>query len=226
MSNDVGAVAGAVREICETPDRTDGLVFDSESVEANVIKEDSDYEGVRVTFLGHLQNARVHMQIDMGFGDVVVPDPVPVLYPTILDHDPPQIKKYPPETTIAEKLETMVKLGQINSRIRDFFDVWTLSRQFQFDGLTLARAIRKTFANRGTAINTHPAAFKSEFASDPTKQLQWSGFCRKSRIEFAPNSLKNVCVAISEFLTPVVGAIYADEQFNQVWIPPGPWRRS
>lgn len=224
MPNDLESVAAAVREVCEMPDSSDGLVFQSASLNAAVIKEDADYEGVRVTFLGFLQNARIHMQIDMGFGDVVVPAPVAMSYPTILDHDPPQIYGYPQETAIAEKFEAMVKLGQLNSRIRDFFDVWMLSRQFEFDGATLARAIRETFANRGTEIDVDPTAFKPVFASSPAKQSQWTGYCRKSRIGFAPNSLKEVCDAISEFLSPVAKAIHTGDDFHQAWNPPGPWR--
>lgn len=104
MSNEVDVVANVVREVCTVAELSDGLSFDPESIEAVVIKEDADYEGVRVTFLGHLQNARIHMQIDMGFGDVVVPDPIQISYPTILDHDAPQIRGYPRETTLCREV--------------------------------------------------------------------------------------------------------------------------
>ncbi len=116
MSNEVDVVANVVREVCTVVEPSDGLSFDPDSIEAVVIKEDADYEGVRVTFLGHLKNARIHMQIDMGFGDVIVPEPMQITYPTILDHDAPQIRGYPRETTIAEKFEAMVKLGLLNRR--------------------------------------------------------------------------------------------------------------
>ncbi|MDG1808923.1 MAG: nucleotidyl transferase AbiEii/AbiGii toxin family protein [Pirellulaceae bacterium] len=224
MSNEVDVVANVVREVCTVAELSDGLSFDPESIEAVVIKEDADYEGVRVTFLGHLQNARIHMQIDMGFGDVVVPDPIQISYPTILDHDAPQIRGYPRETTIAEKFEAMVKLGLLNSRIRDFFDVWMLSRQFDFDGPTLTSAITRTFANRETEIESMPVAFLPEFTTDNAKQAQWQGFCRKSRIDFAPDSLEEVGQSISGFLSPVAEAIVNGEQFDQYWQAPGPWR--
>ena len=141
ISNDIDVVANEVRDVCAVVELSDGLSFEPESIEAVVIKEDADYEGVRVTFLGHLQNARIHMQIDVGFGDVVIPEPVQMTYPTMLDHDAPQIHGYPRETTIAEKFEAMVKLGLLNSRIRDFFDIWMLSRQFDFEGPTLSNDI-------------------------------------------------------------------------------------
>ena len=126
---------------------------------------------------------RAYMQIDMGFGDVVTPSVVATEYPTILDHDPPRLNGYSRETTVAEKFEAMVKLGQLNSRIRDFFDIWLLARQFDFEGRNLADAVRRTFENRGTPVNIEPVALTPEFASDAAKQTQWSGFCRKSRID-------------------------------------------
>jgi len=224
LSNEPDSIVAVIREICDVPDETDGLRFDSSSLEAKVIKEDADYEGVRVTFLAYLQNARVHMQIDLGFGDVVIPEPVKISYPTILGHDAPEIHGYPRETTIAEKFEALVKLGLLNSRIRDFFDLWMLSQQFEFDGQTLARAIRETFANRGTEIDIDPVALKPEFASDATKQSQWNGFCRKSRIDFAPARLQEVCDAISQFLLPVAKALRNNQRFDQLWTPAGPWR--
>ena len=223
MSNDVDAVVETVKDICAREVDPDGLVFDLKSVQGRVIKEDADYEGVRVTFLVHLQNARVNMQIDMGFGDVVVPDVMPLDYPTILDHDVPRLNGYSRETTIAEKFETLVKLGQINSRIRDFFDIWLLLRQFDFDGPLLARAIRETFAHRGTAVNPDPVALTAEFAMDTGKMSQWAGFLRKSRIDFAPATLREVVDEIAAFLDPVGRAIVAGEQFTSRWTAPGPW---
>ena len=189
MPNNVDSVLEVLREICEYEVEPDGLEFDVASLEGRIIKEDADYEGVRVNFRGTLQNARIHMQIDMGFGDVVTPSVVAMEYPTILDHDPPRLNGYSRETTVAEKFEAMVKLGQLNSRIRDFFDIWLLARQFDFDGRNLADAVRRTFENRGTPINIEPVALTPEFASDAAKQTQWSGFCRKSRIDFAPETL-------------------------------------
>ncbi len=196
MPNDVQSVANVVREICAIAEESDGLRFDPESIVATTIKEDADYEGVRITFKGHLQNARVHMQIEMGFGDTVVPDPIPISYPTILDHAPPQIRVYPRETKVAEKFLVTVKLGQLNSRIRDFFDIWMLSRNFDFDGALLAYAITQTFSNRGTQIESMPVAFQAKFTADATKQASWDGFCRKSRLDFAPDSHAAVGVAI------------------------------
>ncbi len=226
MSNEPDSIAAVVREICDTPDNADGLHYDTSNLQAVAIKEDADYPGVRVTFLAYLQQAKIHMQIDVGFGDVVIPRPVKISYPTILGHEAPEIRGYPREATVAEKYEAMVKLGQLNSRIRDFFDVWLLSRQFDFDGQLLSHAMRETFANRGTEIDTDPVALKPEFSTDSVKQSQWRGFCRKSRIGIAPASLQEVCDAISEFLLPVATSLRAGQEFEQTWIPSGPWKEA
>ncbi len=96
-------------------------------------------------------------------------------YPTILQLDAPRLRAYPRETVVAEKFEAMVKLGQLNSRMKDFFDLWLLSRQFEFDGVTLATAVTRTFENRQTAITDHPVALTPSFANDSVKQTQWRG---------------------------------------------------
>jgi len=117
------AVLRIVQDVCAHEAEPDGLVFDAATAEGEVIKEDADYEGVRITFRGSLQNARVSTQIDVGFGDVVTPSPVMVEYPTILEFAPPRLRGYTPETVVAEKFEAMVKLGQLNRRMKDFYNI-------------------------------------------------------------------------------------------------------
>ena len=110
----------------------DGIFFDPKSVEGERITEDADYEGVRVRFRGELDTARIPMQLDVGFGDIIIPSAKPVAYPTILDLPAPQILGYSRETAVAEKLEAMVKLARLNSRMKDFYDIWLLSSTFSF----------------------------------------------------------------------------------------------
>jgi predicted nucleotidyltransferase component of viral defense system len=224
--NTIAAVVPIIRAVCTQPVEPDGLVFDDRTVEGALIKEDADYEGIRVTFLATLQNARVSMQLDLGYGDVVVPSPKMAEYPVILDLPAPRVRAYSRETVVAEKFEAMVKLGQLNSRMKDFFDLWLLSRQFDFDGVTLATAIGKTFENRKTQIPTEALALSSAFADDPTKQTQWKGFLRKARLEKAPEDLHDVLDALREFLQPVAGAAREELDFTRTWNAPGPWRAS
>ena len=180
MNNSVDVLVPVFRDVCQQAVEPAGLVFTIDSLEGKVIKEDADYTGVRVTFQAFLENARVPMQIDIGFGDVVTSDAALTDFPTILDLAAPRLRAYPKETVVAEKFEAMVKLGQLNSRLKDFFDLWLLSRQFEFDGRILSMAVTQTFQNRQTGINPQPVALTATFANDPIKQTQWKGFLRKS----------------------------------------------
>jgi hypothetical protein len=224
LSNSVEAILPVIRDVCQLPVDPDGLVFDVDSLVGQIIKEDADYNGVRVTFLGYLENVRIPMQIDIGFGDVIVPAAALADYPALLALAAPRLRAYPRETVVAEKFEAMVKLGQLNSRLKDFFDLWLLSRQFEFDGQLLATAVTQTFANRKTPITPQPVALTAAFANDPVKQTQWKGFLRKSRIDIAPKELPVVVEAIGAFLLPLAAALSARQNFSSVWHPPGPWR--
>jgi hypothetical protein len=224
MENAVEAVLAVMREVCGQKVEPDGLVFDAGSVAGEVIKEDADYSGVRVTFLVTLENARVSMQIDTGFGDVVTPAAAPTVYPVLLDFAAPQLLGYPRETVVAEKFEAMTKLGMFNTRLKDFYDLWLLSRRFDFDGATLAAAIRRTFAKRRTAVAGLPIALTPTFGSDPTKQTQWQGFLRKAKLEGVPDRLQSVVADLVQFLHPVALAVESGSAFDLRWEAPGTWR--
>jgi hypothetical protein len=224
LDNSAETVLPVIREICSLEVEPDGLVFDLDTLRAVLIKEDADYEGLRVTFLVRLQNARVPMQLDLGFGDVLTPAPVLTDYPTILDFAPPRLYGYSRETTVAEKFEAMVKLGQLNSRMKDFFDIWMLLRQFPFDGPTLAAAIAKTFARRQTALELPPHALSESFASDSVKTAQWGAFLRKSRIAPCPGGLPEVITEIASFVLPAAASARDGRPFPAQWKPPGPWK--
>jgi hypothetical protein len=157
------------REIAAAEVEDDGLRFDPKSVKTQRIKEDADYEGVRVTFTALLDKARIPIQIDVGFGDAITPGPVDTPYPTLLDLPAPHLLAYPRETVISEKLEAIVKLGIANSRMKDFHDLHSLSTTFEFDGKILAEAVRVTFEHRRTDLPADgtPLAFTREFYEDP-----------------------------------------------------------
>jgi hypothetical protein len=131
----------------------DGIVFQPDSVKAAEIRKEANYAGVRVTLMGMLDSARCPVQIDIGFGDAVVPGPEEVLYPIILPGMPePQLRVYPRYTVVAEKLEALTTLGMLNSRMKDFFDLWVQAKHSDFDGSVLLRAVAATFERRRTAI--------------------------------------------------------------------------
>ncbi|HEV2350855.1 MAG TPA: nucleotidyl transferase AbiEii/AbiGii toxin family protein [Terriglobia bacterium] len=222
-ANQVESVVAIVRRVCAQSVAPDGLAFDPATVKGARITENANYEGVRIRFQSNLGAARVTLQLDIGFGDVIVPAPQLIEYPTLLDFEAPRLCGYSKESIVAEKFESLVILGVLNSRMKDYFDIWTLSRQFDFDGQTLGKAIAKTFSNRGTKIVPEPIGLTAKFADDSTKKSQWRGFIRKSRLDASPD-LAVVIVAIASFLGPLVTALSAGKGFREKWTSPGPWK--
>lgn len=182
IDNSPELIAAAMKDTCRVEVEEDGMSFDAETVTAVRITEDADYEGVRVHLRGSLGNARVPLQIDIGFGDVIVPGPSKILYPVLLDFPRPELTGYSMESTIAEKFQAMVKLGALNSRMKDFYDIWMLSDSFNFKGELLAESIKKTFENRNTPVTTDPAVFKPSFVKDGNKKVQWQAFIKKANL--------------------------------------------
>lgn len=223
MANDLDQVREALMRVCSTAVADDGVSFDVATMQMSTIAEDADYHGVRATFVGHLGNAELPMQIDIGFSDVITPGPVALTYPTLLDFPAPQLHAYPRETSIAEKFEAMIKLGEINSRMKDFFDMWALSESGEFDGGVLSMAIRATCAQRQTEITADPICFSPSFMDDPGKQRQWAAFLKRSRLTTAPNQFGDVARAVQRFLQPIAQAIVAGHSTPAQWTSQGPW---
>lgn len=222
--NSVENLVAMAKEVCRAEVEADGLIFDPGTVKGERIKENADYEGVRVTFTGTLEQAKIPMQLDVAFGDSVTPAPAEIEYPAMLGLAAPRLKGYPPETVVAEKFEAAVKLGMVNTRMKDFYDLWLLSRQFNFDGETLSEAVRATFAKRGTAVTAAPTAFTPAFHGDAGKQAQWKAFLARTGLPDAPATLKDAVQAAMELLAPVAEACAAGRPFSPRWKAPGPWR--
>ena len=223
IDNRIDTITTAIKDACLTDVEPDGISLDAETVEAVRITEDAEYEGVRVRVHGSLGKARVSIQIDIGFGDVIVPDAGTVSYPAILDFPAPELKGYTMESTIAEKFQAMVKLGVLNSRMKDFYDIWFLSRTFDFKGEILAEAIERTFEKRNTPVNLEAALFDPSFGVDRDKNIQWRGFIRKTKLIGAPDTFEEIIVAVKLFLEPLARAIVERRAFNSIWTAPGPW---
>lgn len=213
-----------VREICEEEVETDGIEFDTSAISAERIREDADYEGIRIRFRGRLGKAVIRMQIDVGTGDKVVPKATAIDYPTLLDLPSPRLRGYSRESVIAEKFEAMLKLGLINSRMRDFYDVWLPSQHFDFQGRVLVQGMLTTLTVRRTEPTESPTAFSPEFAKDETKSNQWKAFIRKNRIEGAPDEFQVVVRDVAKFLREPLTSIVRGESFEMVWQAPGPWK--
>lgn len=220
----VERLAKVFAEVCGANVEDDGMVFDAKAVRAERIKEDADYEGVRVTLHAMLGSARIDSQVDVGFGDAISPGTVDIEFPTMLAMVSPRLRAYPKETVVAEKLHAMVHLGMSNSRMKDFFDLWFLAQSFAFDGVTLATAIAATYARRTTPLpEALPLALSSEFTQNDSKQKQWKAFGTRAGV--AGQTLDAIVSALVPFLGPALAAARAPAEFRSAWAPPvGPWR--
>lgn len=208
------------REVCDTAVQDDGMTFNSETIQAAQIKEEDEYQGIRLRIECRMENARLALQIDIGFGDAITPYAQSATYPTLLEFPAPLLTVYPRETVVAEKFQAMVALGIANSRMKDFYDIWTLARQFEFDGTALSAAIRATFDRRQTQLPaTPPLALTADFAGDTAKATQWTAFLKKGKLVDQPPSFTEVVALLQKFLMPPATAITGNSQWEYVWVP-------
>lgn len=210
------------KDVCAM-ETDDGITLRPDTVHAAEIRKEANYAGVRITLLGLIDGARCSIQVDIGLGDAVTPGPEDAQYPVMLsEFAAPKLRVYPRYTVVAEKLEALVSLGIANSRMKDYFDLWILSRYTEFDGDTLRRAVRATFDRRKTMLPPDiPFGLTDGFAQDAQKQSQWQGFLRKNRLEAL--RLNDVVASLRDFLLPVIAAASADADYPQYWPAGGPW---
>ena len=194
----------------------DAVTYDTSSITTERIKEDADYEGVRIKITAYLGNMRKSLQFDIGFGDVVVPKPETLEYPTLLDMDKPVIKAYSKESVIAEKFEAMLYLAELNSRMKDFYDIYSLCASFDFDGRVLYEALLQTITRRGTHTPTNPTVFSNDFANNKDKATQWGAFKRRTAVGENVD-FPEVVEVIGIFLKPVYECIVSETEFFGHW---------
>jgi len=224
-ANTIENLERIVRECCAI-EASDGVLFDTTGVRGEAINKDAEYQGVRIMVRGTLGKIKLNVQIDFGFGDVVVPKPVPTELPQLLDLGAPRLLGYTPESAIAEKFQAMVALDIANTRIKDFYDIWSLSRAREFDGRVLAAAISATFRRRSTPLpQGAPLALTETFSEDQAKQSLWQAFLRKGRLKAEGKSLTAVVGEIRDFLMPVIGSLNAGREFGGRWRE-GRWKES
>jgi hypothetical protein len=223
-ASDVATIARIFRSICEIATPEDGVHFAADTLRAEAAREEDEYQGVRVTVEAVIAGARLPIQVDIGFGDVVTPAAQEIDYPPLLEFPAPRLRAYPPETVVAEKFQALVALGMLNSRMKDFYDLWAIAQTFRFEGVVLAEAIRATFERRATAVPVEvPIALTPAFAEDPLKQSQWQGFLRRTAIVMAPAPLDVILQKIDGFVMPPTRSIAQQAPFDRWWAPGGPW---
>lgn len=213
------------RSLCRMEVADDGLVFEEASITMAEIREDQQYGGLCVSMKAMLGNIRIPIHVDIGFGDAVTPEPKTERFPVLLDFSPPVLRLYPRETVVAEKADAIVQLGLVNSRMKDFYDLWVLMREFEFDGALLKEAIIATFNRRRTQLPVViPQGLTVQFSEDSQKQAQWAAFIRRTHARM-PDGLefKVVVEEISAFLVPPLMAAGKSETFLLKWQKDGPW---
>lgn len=222
-SAEIPRIEALFQEVCRIGVE-DGIGFQPDSVQAAEIRKAANYAGIRVTLMGVLDSARCPVQLDIGFGDAVVPGSDEVHYPVILGEMPePHLRVYPRYTVVAEKLEALTSFGMLNSRMKDYFDLWILSKHSDFEGSVLSKAIQATFERRRTAVpNGVPIGLTDEFVQDAQKEKQWQAFQRKNALD--PTPLATVVGDLRGFLLPVLGAVVADGSHDHPWRADTGWQ--
>jgi len=225
VKNDPAELEHIFGSIAEIP-CDDGVKFIPSSVISERIKEDADYEGIRIKIDAILGQARKKLQMDIGFGDVIIPQAMQIEFPTLLEGNSPRVRVYSIESIISEKFEAMVKLAMVNSRLKDFYDIYTLSISHNFQSDSLKKAIESTFQRRKTSIPDNALVFRSEFHRDEERQKQWIAFLRKLRIQDVNQEFNEIMDRITVFLRPIVCSIKDKTRKNKTWdAVAGHWKK-
>jgi hypothetical protein len=211
------------RTVCAIPVTPDGINFSDTSVQVEPIREEARYGGVRVQLEARLAGARIPVQVDIGFGDAVTPEPETVTFPALLDFAAPVLRAYPIYSVVAEKTEAMVALGEVNTRMKDFYDLRFLAARYEFDGRLLVEALQATFKRRVTPWPVDvPVSLQEEFSSDRERAIRWRAFLRKNgltEIDFPA-----VMHEVRQFIGPALAAAGDQKQESRRWVPRHGWQ--
>jgi predicted nucleotidyltransferase component of viral defense system len=180
ISNEGPSIVAAFKEICSVPYDEDGVVFDTNNITSQNITEFKDYHGIRLSIPVKMDTIAQVMTMDIGFGDVITPQPVELDYPVLLDYLPGvNIMAYSLETVIAEKMHAIVDLADQSSRMKDYYDLYNILSKEQYDSVTLQEAVERTFANRHTSYDANNLFFNKDFSNNQQMQVRWQAFMRK-----------------------------------------------
>lgn len=214
-----------LQRICTLPVESDAVTFLAEDIRLDAIRAEDEFAGTRAMVPVRSGTAQLRLQIDIGIGDSVWPEPRSCVYPTLLGFPAPEILAYPREAVIAEKLEALIVLGDRNSRIKDFFDLHYLAGHFSFDRPTLVEAIRRTFARRGTPVPREiPLGLTPAYWQNPTRPNQVRAFARRSGLALAGGDGAELAGLLGEFLVPLLEDLRDSTRRSGTWAPGGPWQ--
>jgi len=223
IRSDQDEVSRIIREICTVDIEPDAIRFDVDSVKTEIIIERAKYPGVRVYLIGYIEAVKIPLQIDLGFTDEINPPPMVVNFPTILDFPYPVVYAYQPETVLSEKVEAIYYLGDLNTRMNDFYDIWVISNEFQIDGSSLLEAVSTTFKTRGTRFEVKLSTLFSEEFIDSKSDL-WKAFLAGiGKEENASTNFESILVRIVEFIQPIMDVLTNDSKLDKKWDPKKGW---
>ena len=223
-SGEIEDVIQVFHEICRIDVEDDGVVFDANTLTAEPIREETEYHGMRLSFDATLDSTRISMRIDLGFGNAIKPGAEAVDYPTLLDAPVPKICAYPPEAIVAEKLHAMVVLGERNSRLKDFYDLFVICGEFVFLGEPLTASIAATFERRRTEITPNiPTSLTARFYAEPARTERWRAYAVSRSVPGLPAEFAQVGERLIAFLLRPWRALASGEAFIDEWQPGGPW---
>ena len=219
------AIRTDLRVVCGTRVEPDAIEFDPDTIALESIRAADEYAGVRAILTARCGKARLSLQIDMGVADAVWPAPLVCAYPTLLDFPQPSVLAYPREAVVAEKLEAVVVLGDRNSRIKDFFDLHHLASRHEFDRVTLAEAVRRTFDRRGTAVPEEPPlGLTASYWENPVRPAQVRAFAQRAAIVIPSAFETELTRLLGAFLLPILDDARRGVRRGGSWSPGGPWR--
>lgn len=223
---DHAALRTSFEAICAVACPQDGVIFDPATMQLRDIREEQPYGGVRARMEGRLGQARLHLQVDIGFGDVITPEREERDYPTLLDLPAPRLWTYPRETLVAEKFEAMVSRGMTNTRVKDLWDIACLARRFGFDGETLRTAFDETLRRRQTPLaGERPIALMPSYYLDATRTKGWQVLQVQIGVPAdGPSLLVEAGEELLRFLGPVCDSLIEGGPFTHAWPAGGPWR--
>lgn len=225
VENNPESIAQVVRDILLESVADDGITFDLESIKTERTQIDADYEGIRVKFSGYLGRARIAMQLDVGFSDEITSKAEPIDYPGLLpDQNDIRVKSYPKESVVSEKFHAMVHHAELNSRWKDYYDIWLISETFDFESSSIQRAIEKTFQKRDTELSAEkPPALTADFATK--NQTRWMSFITKSGLKNPHmNNFVEVIERIWIFLEYPILVSFDKTKPNRSWTPKKGWK--
>jgi predicted nucleotidyltransferase component of viral defense system len=225
LDNSEYTIRRAINDIIDEPVPEDGILFDVKTIQVEQTQIDADYEGIRVKFTGYLGKARIPMQVDIGFSDALASRVERVHYPTLLeDAKSPRLKSYPKESMVSEKFHAMIRHAQLNSRLKDYYDLWLIADNFEFDVHALQKAIEKTFARRNAAIPVErPAGLTAEFAE--RNRNRWTNFLSKTSLQ--SEDVENFADVVERIWTfieyPIRASLDKGSLHELRWIPQKGW---